>query len=281
MTDRTCSVDACEEPQVARGYCSKHYQHLRRLGLLPILARPQRCTECDVDGCGRPVRTDPWCNMHYKRWLKTGSVGSARPLKGLGLACSVDDCGSPALARGLCNKHYCRLTRRGSLDLPPAVGPVACAVAGCDRSACVRGWCSMHYKRWQKRGDLGGAVPLKANQPRTDDGLCSVDGCGRPFMARGWCNLHYMRWRRALLAGVATESYTAEEIAERDRWICGICRKRIGRTLRFPHSRSLSVDHIVPISHGGDDVRANVQPAHLICNIRKSNRGIDQLRLIG
>jgi hypothetical protein len=37
----------------------------------------------------------------------------------------------------------------------------------------------------------------------------------------------------------------------------------------------------VPLSKGGDDVKANVQATHLRCNESKGNRGTDQLRLIG
>lgn len=87
--------------------------------------------------------------------------------------------------------------------------------------------------------------------------------------------------RRARLHGVATESYTLTEIAKRDRQRCGLCSRKVNMTLRHPHRRSPSIDHIVPISAGGDDVRANVQLAHLICNIRKRTGGSQQLALIG
>jgi 5-methylcytosine-specific restriction endonuclease McrA len=87
--------------------------------------------------------------------------------------------------------------------------------------------------------------------------------------------------RRARQRLRATERYAALEIAERDSWVCQICGRRIGRSYSWPHPRSLSIDHIVPQSEGGDDVKANVQAAHLGCNIRKGTRGVDQLRLIG
>lgn len=47
-------------------------------------------------------------------------------------------------------------------------------------------------------------------------------------------------------------------------------------------SRKLCSTHYhVPTSKGGDDVKANVQAAHLHCNISKNTGGTDQLRLIG
>lgn len=34
---------------------------------------------------------------------------------------------------------------------------------------------------------------------------------------------------------------------------------------------SASLDHVVPLSKGGDHTRSNSVVAHLICNIRKSS----------
>lgn len=79
----------------------------------------------------------------------------------------------------------------------------------------------------------------------------------------------YAENRRDLLSKQDSEPYTAEEIFERDRWICGICRETVDRLLRFPHKRSACIDHIRPIIAGGNDLRSNVQCAHFDCNSRK------------
>jgi 5-methylcytosine-specific restriction endonuclease McrA len=72
------------------------------------------------------------------------------------------------------------------------------------------------------------------------------------------------------------------EIFERDHWRCGLCRERVGKKLSWPHPRSASLDHVVPLVAGGSHTRANVQLAHLECNIRKNARGYgEQLALIG
>ena len=76
------------------------------------------------------------------------------------------------------------------------------------------------------------------------------------------------------------EKFSDREIFERDCWICGICGKRVGKTLKHPHSRSASLDHIIPIVDGGDHTRKNVQLAHLRCNLSKQARRGHQLRLI-
>jgi 5-methylcytosine-specific restriction endonuclease McrA len=78
------------------------------------------------------------------------------------------------------------------------------------------------------------------------------------------------------------DGVTDAEIMERDRWRCGICRRRIGKSFKWPHPRSASVDHIVPISEGGEDAAANKRAAHLGCNTGRCNRGGgEQLALIG
>ncbi|MDG3012389.1 HNH endonuclease [Rhodococcus sp. D2-41] len=84
------------------------------------------------------------------------------------------------------------------------------------------------------------------------------------------------------MRGGATEVIERFEIGERDGWKCGICQGRINHSLRHPDPKSASLDHIVPISVGGTHTRENVQIAHLVCNVRKGNRGAgEQLALIG
>lgn len=78
------------------------------------------------------------------------------------------------------------------------------------------------------------------------------------------------------------DGVTNEEILERDRWRCGICHKVIGKTFKYPHPRSKSIDHIVPLVEGGDDTAANKRAAHLVCNTGRCNRGGgEQLAMIG
>lgn len=79
------------------------------------------------------------------------------------------------------------------------------------------------------------------------------------------------RARRARLEQVESEPYSTDEIAERDGFRCGLCRRKVNMALRRPNPRSASIDHIVPLSKGGDDTRTNVQLAHLDCNVRKNN----------
>jgi 5-methylcytosine-specific restriction endonuclease McrA len=74
---------------------------------------------------------------------------------------------------------------------------------------------------------------------------------------------------RAQFYGGKYETIKAAEIYERDGWVCKLCQHPVDKGLSWPHTESASLDHVVPLSRGGDHVRANVQLAHLGCNIAK------------
>lgn len=78
--------------------------------------------------------------------------------------------------------------------------------------------------------------------------------------------------RRALKAGAQVETFTNTEIYERDGWTCGICKALVNKTLTYPDPMSASLDHVTPLSLGGEHSRANTRCSHLTCNIRRGNR---------
>ena len=94
-------------------------------------------------------------------------------------------------------------------------------------------------------------------------------------------NRRERRRRRARLAGAVSDAYSLTQIAERDGWRCGICLQVVGKKFDSNHPRAATVDHIVPLSDGGDDVLTNLQLAHRSCNSKKMHTGPGQLRLVG
>lgn len=86
---------------------------------------------------------------------------------------------------------------------------------------------------------------------------------------------------RALKRGSNYEPYTDNYVFERDGWICQICGRKINKRLNWPNPLSKSIDHIIPLSKGGNDSPINVQAAHLRCNLSKNATNGGQLRLIG
>jgi 5-methylcytosine-specific restriction endonuclease McrA len=80
--------------------------------------------------------------------------------------------------------------------------------------------------------------------------------------------------RSALVRGATApgESIVPGEVFERDGWICGLCDESVDPALKYPDLMSASLDHVVPVSLHGDHSMANVQCAHLSCNLSKNNR---------
>lgn len=68
--------------------------------------------------------------------------------------------------------------------------------------------------------------------------------------------------RRGATAGTvdADALWTAE---------CGICKGPLDRLLAYPDPLSKSLDHIIPLVHGGSHEQSNLQWTHLLCNKRK------------
>ncbi len=92
------------------------------------------------------------------------------------------------------------------------------------------------------------------------------------------------RKRNALKREVYIEDVPELEIFERDNYICQICRKKVVLDKKWPHPLSPTLDHIVPLSCGGEHSKKNVRIVHLKCNLSKGNRCLpegEQLLLFG
>lgn len=71
--------------------------------------------------------------------------------------------------------------------------------------------------------------------------------------------------RKRARRGTQVVPVNRERVAERDAWRCGLCGGEVNR-------ETWSLDHIEPLSRGGEHTYENVQLAHLSCNSRKGNR---------
>jgi predicted nucleic acid-binding Zn ribbon protein len=88
--------------------------------------------------------------------------------------------------------------------------------------------------------------------------------------------------RRARMHNAQVEEVDPLVIAKRDKYKCHICRKRVNMDLDVQDIYSPTMDHLIPISVGGDHTYANIRLAHRICNSRKGNRAVnEQLLLFG
>jgi 5-methylcytosine-specific restriction endonuclease McrA len=71
--------------------------------------------------------------------------------------------------------------------------------------------------------------------------------------------------RRARLVGATVEPVDPGIVFERDGWVCHICGDTVA-------PKDASLDHVVPLSLGGEHSYANVATSHLSCNVKKGNR---------
>jgi len=70
----------------------------------------------------------------------------------------------------------------------------------------------------------------------------------------------------------AEGSHTADEfisLCKEHDWKCAYCGKKL-------NSKTITRDHIVPLTKGGNDYIENIAPACLHCNVSKSNKIIEE-----
>lgn len=74
----------------------------------------------------------------------------------------------------------------------------------------------------------------------------------------GWAEAHYRKARKIIFASQS---------------VCAICGRPVNFDKKFPDPWSATVDHIIPVSKGGDPANLeNMQLAHLACNRLKSSK---------
>ncbi len=74
---------------------------------------------------------------------------------------------------------------------------------------------------------------------------------------------------RRVIGDAVVEQFDPHEVFDRDGWFCQLCGEEVDAFLLYPNGRSASLDHVRPVSHGGDHTQENTQLAHLECNLRK------------
>jgi hypothetical protein len=71
-------------------------------------------TACSVEGCDKPVRARGWCQNHYKHWRRGKMPNDGEDNRRRRGLCSVDNCDQAHSARGFCRRHYTRVLRNGA-----------------------------------------------------------------------------------------------------------------------------------------------------------------------
>lgn len=245
MGKAICCAFDCDRAVIARGYCTKHYQQQRTLGMAVL--PPRRRRGCSVAGCDLPARGRGLCNAHHKRFTLTGDVQANVPIqrqsRGRTESCGVDGCDRTYAADGLCMAHYMERFEAQLKSEP-------CTIIGCSRPLQRRNFCAAHYWRWRTYGDPLAGGPFRA-----------VRGTGNR-----WQYDENRRLAKAKMAQVTGETAEYVRILRLDP--CAYCG-----------APSEHIDHIVPFSRGGPTDWMNLAPACAKCNYRKSATDLMQFML--
>jgi 5-methylcytosine-specific restriction endonuclease McrA len=89
---------------------------------------------------------------------------------------------------------------------------------------------------------------------------------------------------RAIKKGATIEDFSPTEIFERDGYICQLCGVKTRPDFKKTyHPLYPNLDHLIPLSKGGEHSRLNTQCLCHQCNIEKNNKEDfgDQMRLFG
>ena len=210
MVQRTCSLEECEKPVRARGWCKMHYQRWVRHGAADykkLLAKDQ---VCKIRSCERTVGDHGgrgWCSKHYSAWADHGDPEYER-LYANEKQCEVSDCPKHQKCRGLCAMHYSRWQRSGSTDKPQRKTR-KCEISDCGNKHMGLGYCEKHYLKLKAHGNpLGGRTnhtsPEDSFSARTErQGNCVVwlgakgpEGYGTIIEKGSRTPVHRYAWER-------------------------------------------------------------------------------------
>lgn len=258
-TKRTCTVEECTNQAHARGYCGKHYKRFMKTGS-PHKAEPApNDRDCIIDGCDGEIRAKGWCNKHYKRWSRHGDPLAERKVppqnRPKTLGCKDEGCDAKHFAKGYCKNHYQREYHQLTIEA---------------RKATQREYRKKHRakaretsRRWREEN---ADAMREGNRKWYRENRDKVLEYRREYRARNLERiLELNRNRRAREKGVKVRDFTPaqwEEVQAEWDHRCAYCGNR----------KRLTVDHVTPISKGGQHTKSNIVPACQSCNSKKGDR---------
>lgn len=163
-----------------------------------------------------------------------------------------------------------------------------CTQDGCDRPLRARGLCSTHYnQRYQPERHAARSVSCvvcgtmvqratKGRQPACSTRCRAViqwgSRCHDGPSAYSWA--HDAAQRAARAGAKVIDLFDRIEVFDRDGYRCYLCRAITDPSLSPFSPAYPTVDHVVPLSRGGDHSLGNVRTACLGCNSSKQDQMI-------
>lgn len=229
---------------------------------------------CVIPDCKDPLTQTAhgWCEFHYDRWRKTGD-----PLTPVtrnmtrGLACQADGCDEERRKRDWCTDHYNAWRRHGDPNAPRRRWSERldeCRLCGAPTIRELRQYCSKACWVTAARARAKGKSEIPTTV-RCSQCACLIDVSRRA--GRQTRRTDTMVCRDCVYP-LRKHGVSPRALAREDGPGCGICGDDVDLTLRRPDPMRASVDHKIPVARGGTSERANLQLAHLRCNMRKGAR---------
>ena len=284
----------CGEPISSRSalarYCSnkcakksERQRAFLRAGPLP---KPRVCRVCGDDlSPGVTSFCGSGCSLAYEQWrwarrkerlrAEHGDPWLPRPCADCGVVFAQDErCGKPW--------RTCETCRAEPTNFRATAEPRECECCGQSFKPMVgkQRFCSNRCNR--KAPERNDAIKERRRirvAERKAAGLCPDHGNEKPCTPC-WVKQQRKRQRRQ---ATLVEYVDIRVVAESQRWKCSQCGKAIPKSAKWPDPKSLSMDHTVPVSEGGETSYRNVTAAHLECNVAKGAKALvpEQLRLVG
>jgi 5-methylcytosine-specific restriction endonuclease McrA len=258
-TPTQCAVPQCNRNVLTATLCGRHYQQKQK-GLDPFAYDfiERRCSECDVvlaPWLSRgmpPVTCSPECkarrasNYDYRNTPSYRAKAAARAAT-VYRCITCDAYLRTGDERG--SRKYCPPCAQAVRRAQPKGSPTRiCEQPGCTRGLQARGRCSAHYKVWLREqgrmGQSGWDARRKANRAVRDQHMASRRTGINPTVAR---------------------------LVARDGTDCGWCGQPLDMALTYPHRMYRTIDHVVPLSKGGEHSMDNTRLLHWTCNSARSN----------
>lgn len=166
---------------------------------------------------------------------------------------------------------------------PKRVDQKCCGSAACRKAQKQRNNRERERRIFAETGEWRGRSVERANPAIVEKNRARLRAANAemPFRKRYPASAAARDARRRLREHppVDVEAFTKHDVGERDGWVCGLCAEPVDPTLEawvngtwVQELRSASIDHVLPISRGGEHTLGNVQIAHLGCNIAKNDR---------